>query len=84
MDGRTVNPSDLGLRPDLCQALHAWNAEYDDSKLPFEAKDHDWLSRGKELLADVRAELRDANVIVTEPWWEEEPSDSPRIADDED
>jgi len=68
-DGRTVEPETLGLRPGLCEALRLWNARFDDSKLPFETHDRQWIDEGVRLLADVRAALRDVDLIVTEPWW---------------
>jgi hypothetical protein len=40
--------------------------------LPFDQNDVGWLTEGKSLLADTRAELGEAyEVVVTENWWSE-------------
>ena len=73
--GQTVELTSVGLSPDLIGRLTSWNARYDDAKLPFEENDHDWLDEGAGLLAEVRTALGDDyEVVVTEPWWGEEPS----------
>ena len=73
-DGQAVDLVALSLSADLVDALRAWNATYDDSKLPFESNDEVWLHEGKRLLAHVRAALgNDYVVVVTEPWWGEVP-----------
>lgn len=73
--GRTVELESVGLSRDLIGRLTAWNARYDDAKLPFEENDRDWLNEGTGLLAEVRTALgTDYVVVVTEPWWGEEPS----------
>lgn len=74
-DGESVELSAHGIPSELKDRLTAWNANYDDSMLPFEANDTEWLAVGKALLNDVRLALGDSyEVIVTEPWWGEEPS----------
>lgn len=74
-EGQTVELASLGLPRELVARLNAWNARYDDAKLPFEGNDRDWLNEGVSLLAELRSELgHDYEVMVTEPWWGEEPS----------
>ena len=74
-DGKTVEPTSLGLAPDLSGRLAAWNARYDDSKLPFEQNDREWLDEGARLLTEVRAALgSDYELAVNEEWWGEQPN----------
>jgi hypothetical protein len=74
-DGKSVDLAALPLSHDLRSRLMAWNARYDDSKLPFETNDAAWLAEGKALLAETRHAVNDSiTVVVTEPWWDEEPS----------
>jgi hypothetical protein len=74
-DGADVDLESLGLPTDLVERLRHWNARYDDSKLPFERDDVGWLNEGTALLGEVRMALGSAyEVVVTEPWWGEEPS----------
>ncbi len=74
-DGTTADLSALPISEDLRSALNAWNNEYDDSKLPFEQNDTTWLERGVTLLSEIRSALgENYDVVVTEPWWGEEPS----------
>lgn len=76
-DGRSVDLGSVPLSHELRDRLRRWNARYDDSLLPFERNDTDWLAEGRMLLADTRASLGDGyDVIVTEPWWDEEPDPS--------
>ena len=73
--GESVNLASLGLTDDLVERLRKWNAAYDDSKLPFENDDAAWLHEGQRLLVEVRGALDGAyEIVVTEPWWHEEPS----------
>ena len=73
-DGKTADLSTLELSPELRNRLTGWNSKYEDSKLPFEANDSEWLDEGTTLLHDVRSELGSAyEIVVTEPWWGEEP-----------
>lgn len=70
-DGETVPLDDLPLPVELRRRLAAWNAEFEDSKLPFDQNDQDWLQRGRTLFAEVRHALGPRyEVLVTEPWWE--------------
>jgi hypothetical protein len=74
-DGDAVDLSGLALSSDLAEALRAWNANYDDSKLPFEKNDQAWREEGVRLLAAVRVALSDRyDVVVTEPWWGQAPN----------
>ena len=74
-DGKTVEPTSLGLAPDLSGRLAAWNARYDDSKLPFEQNDREWLDEGARLLTEVRVALgSDYELAVNEEWWGEQPN----------
>ena len=64
----------LALSSDLIGRLVAWNSRYDDSKLAVGNDDTAWINEGTSLLSEVRAALGDAlQVIVTEPWWGEQP-----------
>lgn len=67
---------ELGLPDDVIQRLTRWNAMYDDSRLPIDGPgDSEWIERGIGLLHEVRSLLADHyQVVVTEPWWGEEPS----------
>ncbi|KQP64480.1 MULTISPECIES: hypothetical protein [unclassified Nocardioides] len=61
---------------DLVARLTAWNTAYSEDKVPIEGSgDEAWLSEGKRLLGEVRSALQDQHqVVVTEPWWGEEPT----------
>jgi hypothetical protein len=65
----------LDLPIDLAARLAAWNQRYTEDKLPVAGKgDLQWLGQGVQLLAEVRHCLAGRfDVIVTEPWWDEEP-----------
>ena len=69
--GVHVDVSSLGLPPDLVARLTEWNASYIEDKLPLEGDgDRAWISRGTELLAEVRHHLLGRfEIMVTEPWW---------------
>jgi len=56
--------------------LIAWNALYEDERLAMEGLgDPNWLGEGHRLLAETRTALAASHsVLVTEPWWGEEPS----------
>jgi hypothetical protein len=56
-DGKSVDLASLGLPAELAARLAAWNARYDDSKVPLEENDRGWLNEGARLLAEVRGEL---------------------------
>lgn len=73
-DGKTVDLAGLALSSHLIERLVAWNSRYDDSKLSLESDDPAWINEGTSLLSEVREALGDAfQVIVTEPWWGEQP-----------
>lgn len=72
-DGRAVDLGSLGLSGPLQRRLEGWNGRYDEARLPFAENDEAWLAEGRALLAEVRAELTSYSVVVTEPWWGEEP-----------
>ena len=75
--GTQVDLGSLGLPPDLVARLTLWNAGYAEDKLPIEGNgDSAWIGQGMELLAEVRQCLAGrCEVVVTEPWWGEAPSD---------
>jgi hypothetical protein len=73
-DGRSVDLDALPLPRDLRERLRRWNSRYDDSKLPYDENDVEWLYEGERLLAETRSALGSSyTVVVTEPWWGEEP-----------
>jgi hypothetical protein len=73
--GQSVDLRKLPLAADLRDRLVAWNAAYDDSRLPFEDNDREWLDEGRRLFVEVRTVLSPGvKVVVTEPWWGEEPT----------
>jgi hypothetical protein len=75
-DGKPVDLASLGLDRDLVVKVAAWNASYEETKVPIEGTgDAAWLLEGKRLLSSIRDALsRDYRVVVTEPWWGEEPT----------
>lgn len=74
-DGRPADLASLSIDQDLIDRLTAWNARYSEDKVPLEGPgDAAWLGEGKRLLDEVRHTINDQHaVIVTEPWWGEEP-----------
>jgi hypothetical protein len=74
-EGAGVDPTQLGLPTELVERLVAWNARYGDERLPMEGPgDPAWLGEGRRLLAETRTALAASHrVVVTEPWWGEEP-----------
>ena len=78
--GRAEAPESLGLEPALASALERWNEEYDEALMPVEGTgDSGYIATGVALLARVRQALAGRfRVVVTEPWWGEEPSDGER------
>ena len=72
-DGAAVDLASLPLSEELRSRVQAWNARYEEAKLPSEANDVAWLAEGKVLLAELRHALSDRLIVVTEPWWGEEP-----------
>ena len=75
-DGQPVDLSSLGLSRDLVERVAAWNAAYEETKVPIEGTGDDgWLSEGKRLLGAIRDAVgSEYQVVVTEPWWGEEPT----------
>lgn len=73
--GRSVEPEELGLPPELAARLSARNARYEESRIPVDGSgDAAWLAEGIALLAEVRAAAQpEYAILVTEPWWGEEP-----------
>jgi hypothetical protein len=72
--GRAVDVERPDIPPDLAHRLVSWNAEYGDERLPMEGPgDAAWLSEGRRLLHELRAAVWPVEVVVTEPWWGEEP-----------
>ena len=73
--GQPADLAALGLDPALVGEASAWNSEYAEDKVPIEGHgDEAWLTKGRDLLMRLRAGLGpDYEVVVTEPWWGEEP-----------
>ncbi len=75
-DGRAVVPEELGIPEPLATQLRTWNAGYDESRAPIDGPgDSAWIAEGVELLRATRDALAPrTQVVVTEPWWGEEPT----------
>jgi hypothetical protein len=73
-DGTAVDLASLALPEDLCSRVQAWNARYEEARLPFEANDVAWLAEGKALLAELRHALSDRIIVVTEPGGARNPT----------
>jgi hypothetical protein len=74
-DGKSIDLDELPISDEFRRRLREWNARYDDSKLFAERQDENWVLEGRRLLAELRAALgTSAEVVVTEPWWGEEPA----------
>jgi len=75
--GVPIAPGSLGLDPDLVMRLDDWGSAYSEDKLPMEGNgEPTWIAEGIDLLAEVRAALTGRfQVVVTEPWWGEEPTE---------
>ena len=71
--GVPVDLGSLGMDRALVQRVEAWNAAYEEDKVPLAGPgDAEWIGEGRRLLGDVRTALRqEYQVIVTEPWWVE-------------
>lgn len=71
--GEHVALDELSLPPDLVERCRRWIADYDDAKLPWEARDEAWLTVGRRLFADLRRELGEQGVELApnEPFWAE-------------
>jgi hypothetical protein len=76
--GAPLELSELAAPSGLVDRVRAWNATYADDKLPIDgAGDAVWLNEGVGLLSELRHVLHpDYEVVVTEPWWGEEPEDN--------
>lgn len=75
--GQSLQPEEVGVPSDLAARLLTWNSEYAEDKIPAADAQGDpaYLDRGVELLAETRDALRDLyEVVVTEPWWGEDPA----------
>jgi hypothetical protein len=74
-DGKAIDPLSIGLPHELADEIAAWNREYVEDKLPLEGRgDVAWLNEGVTLLHRMRAALGvGIPVVVTEPWWGEDP-----------
>lgn len=74
--GSPVDVSTLDLPATLAERLRSWNAEYREDRIPVDGPgDVAWLEEGVELLRRTREALgSDIQVVVTEPWWGEQPS----------
>jgi hypothetical protein len=75
-DGKPVDLASLGVGRDLVERVAAWNAQFSEDKVPLQGTgDEVWLREGRRLLTQVREALGDQyRVVVTEPWWGEEPA----------
>jgi hypothetical protein len=75
-DGKPVDLTSLGMSEELAAEVQAWNARYAEDKVPIESTgDAAWLGQGKGLLEQIRDALGDQyQVVVTEPWWGEDPT----------
>lgn len=73
--GREVDLAELGASAELVDQVRNWTAGYRDDRLPIDGRgDERWLQEGVQLLADIRRALGVGyEVVVTEPWWGEEP-----------
>ncbi|MDP9067895.1 MAG: hypothetical protein M3N53_06065 [Actinomycetota bacterium] len=72
--GRNVSLDQLPIADDVRQAIQEWTTNYAEDRLPLEGPgDPDWLAEGQKCLAAIRRSLPDTEVVVTEPWWGEEP-----------
>lgn len=73
--GERIPIENLRLTPTLQEALRRWIARYDDENLSAGAES-EWIVEGIRLLAASRAELAGRYaIVVTEPYWGEQPSE---------
>ena len=74
--GQPADLAALGIDSALAVEASAWNSEYGESKVPIEGPgDEAWLTKGRDLLFRLRSALGpDYQVVVTEPWWDEDPT----------
>jgi hypothetical protein len=75
-EGKPADLTTLPIGDDLVERLTIWTAANSEDKVPSEgAGDEAWLSEGEDLLDGVRSALEGQHqVVVTEPWWGEEPT----------
>lgn len=75
-DGKAADLRSLGLPEELAEQLTVWNSQYAEDKVPLEGSgDSAWLGEGVSLLRRTRDALgSDFQVVVTEPWWGEDPT----------
>jgi hypothetical protein len=75
--GDAVDLDAVGLAADLVARLTAFNEAYQEGRLPLDGPgDLPYLAEGERLLHAVREALDGQyRVLVTEPWWGEEPSE---------
>ena len=75
-DGKPADLQSLGLSGELVEELESWNGEYAEEKIPVDGNgDSAWLGEGRSLLLRTRDALAcDVEVVVTEPWWGEDPT----------
>lgn len=73
--GVAADLGSLGLPDELAEELASWNSRYAEGKVPVEGSgDPAWLAEGGRLLRRTRHVLGPGiQVIVTEPWWDEDP-----------
>lgn len=73
--GKAIDLASLALDDELAAQVAAWNAAYSEDKVPLEGPGDDaWLAEGRRLLSAVRAALEGQHrVVVTEPWWDQQP-----------
>ena len=70
--GLPVAVDTLALPEPLVASMLGWVRDYDDSKLPWETtRDESWLSRGRQLFADLRTELarQGTELVAGEDYW---------------
>lgn len=75
-DGKAVDLQALGLPDQLVERLTVWNGQYAEERVPLEGSgDAEWLSEGVVLLRRTRKALGSTfQIVVTEPWWDEDPT----------
>lgn len=74
--GEPADLRSLGLPNELVEELEFWNGQYAEEKIPVDGNgDSAWLAEGECLLRRTRDALASHfEVVVTEPWWGEDPT----------
>ena len=74
-NGTPADPVSLGVDAQLARRLTDWNERYAETHLPIDGSGNaEYLAEGARLLREVRARVGARyRVVVTEPWWGEEP-----------